>query len=1082
MEDPLPPRPAPNDTEPALLGGPIPLIRSKIQVPRRRPDLLARPRLVNLLHVHLDRRLTLISAPAGYGKTTLLTELAHDIDLPVCWYTLDPFDLDVRVFIEYLIASIARRFPGFGHRTHAFLRGTPDPGSNLYPIVATLVQEIYDSIQEYFVLILDDHHTVENQEQITEFLDLFLTYVDENCRLILASRTLPSLPSLSLLVARRQAAGLSIDELRFTAQEIQALARQNHHLELEREQAEMLAQRTGGWITGLMLTAVQRWQESRQVPLRGRISVDLYDYLSRQVLDQQPPPLREFMLASSVLDELNPDMCAAVLGSDDVTTLIDEVRQRNLFVTEYEGNDRWLRYHDLFREFLHSSLQRQSDVRFRDLTRRAAQAYASCGEWERAVGRYLALHEYEPVVEIIERTGASLYDSGRWDTLAGWIDALPSELRRVRPGFLVYRGKIYAERGDYPPALTLLAGAQSAFREIGDIGREALTVATKGSVLRLLGQYQEAIDHSQQVLALVSGSTRLEQSAMALATKNLGLCHISFGRLAQGRETLQQALLLYEALGDDANVAMVQHDLGLGYERAGDLGEAVVHYQAALQSWKRIGSPGPWANTLNGLGVVFYLQGKYDEALSSLNEALAKVLQAGDLRVQAYTCASLGDVHRDLGAYARAREAYNQALEIARTARNPFIITYAQDALGNVCRLMGDRTQARRHLLRAMEQAQANRSPYETALCHTSLGVLAGGEGDLVAAGRHLDQAVESLEASGFLQELGRARAHRAYIRFQAGQRRPALNDLEATLGITAKLGLDQFLVVEGQLLVPLLRFALKQGVGWDALPHLLERIEAHRALLAARPEPALQADAPPSLRIYGLGQARVDVNGQTVQWPIAQCRDLFHLLLEHPNGLRRERIGEILWPDRPPQKVNGLFRSTLYRLRRALFRDSILLEADSYRFNRSCVYWHDVEAFESLLDRAKQSADPQTSKALLEEAVVLYRGDYLDGIYADWPALERERLRGRFLIALETLAQLHAETSPMRAIELFQRLLAQDRYREATHRQLMLCQYRLGDRAAAIRQYQVCADILREDLGLSPSAETENVYLQIIG
>ncbi len=1061
-----------------------PVIRTKIQVPRLRHDLLPRRRLVDFIHTHLDRKLILISAPAGYGKTSLLSDFAHDTDLPVCWYTLDPFDRDLRSFLEYLIAAIALKFSDFGERSRTYLQNVTDPSRNLYPMVSTLVQEIYDTIPEYFVLVLDDQQTVEEQEQISEFLDLFVTYVDENCHLIIASRTLPTLPNLSLLVARRQAAGLSIDELRFTPHEIQALALQNHGLKLNPEQAEILAQRTGGWVTGLLLTAVPRWEQAQQeIPIQGRINVGLYDYLSRQVLEQQPASLREFLLDSSVLDELSPGLCTEVLEVNQPTALMDQLLTRNLFVIEFEGADYRLRFHDLFRDFLQTSLRRRDETRYRRLTRRAAQVYAARGDWERAVSRYLALQEYEPVAEIIDRTGGKLFEAGRWDTLAGWIDALPETIREKRPYLSVHRGKIHMDRGDHTAAMALFEQAQRAFAAADDKAGIAQMLATKSYVLRFQGRYAEATAHCKQALALANGTTVRERVAMALAQKNLALCQLRLGRLAESQKALQEALNLYQQLDAAYDVGMVYHDLGLGYELKGDLDKAVEHYRSALQYWRELGNPGPWANTLNGLGVVYYLQGKYDEALPILNEALARAQQAGDARVEAFVWASLGDLHRDLKAYQRARQAYLQGLEVAQRAHVGFIITYALDGLGNVFRLQGDPAQARERLLEALEHAHDHESAYELGLCHASLGILTSEEGELGVARQHLDQAVKGFEQGGFARDLARAYLHRAQVAYRAGDRETALSDLERSLALAEELSSDQFLVVDGHSLQPLLRYAASQGVAADLLPHLLDRIRAYQAQWEARPEPVIQEKPQPTLAIYALGQPRVVLDGEGVQWATAQSRDLFFCLLLHSRGLRKEEIGQIFWPDHAPPKLDGIFRSTLYRLRRALFRESIVFTDSVYRFNRESDYWSDAEAFDNLLDQADHSATPEKRITLLEEGLLLYRGTYLEGLYADWCALERERLQGRYLAALEALAGLYVARRDLQpAMELYQRVLAQDPYQEVAHRELMRCYYRLGDRAAAVRQYQICANILLEDLGLSPTQETEALYLQIIG
>jgi two-component SAPR family response regulator len=281
---------------------------------------------------------------------------------------------------------------------------------------------------------------------------------------------------------------------------------------------------------------------------------------------------------------------------------------------------------------------------------------------------------------------------------------------------------------------------------------------------------------------------------------------------------------------------------------------------------------------------------------------------------------------------------------------------------------------------------------------------------------------------------------------------------------------------------MPLLSWTKDKGIDGGTLPRLLERIVAHQARIAERPKQVVEAEPQPNLRIYALGQLRVELDGEGVQWTTTQSRDLFFCLIQQAQGLRKEEVGQIFWPNHTPPKLNSIFRSTLYRLRRTLFRESVIFDEGVYRFNWQSDYWFDAEVFEELLDETEQATASQVEIALLEDALALYQGHYLEDLYGDWCTLERERLRGRYLTGLERLAALYTDRRELQqAIELYNRLLGQDPYREAAHRALMQCYYRLGDRAAAIRQYQACANALRDDLGLSPAPETEAVYLQII-
>jgi ATP/maltotriose-dependent transcriptional regulator MalT/DNA-binding SARP family transcriptional activator len=982
-----------------------------------------------------------------------------------------------------LIGAIGRRFKGFGKRTRALIREVAEPSGHLHPIAVSLVQEIHDRIPEYFVLVLEDHHTVEDQDEISVFLDLFLTYVDENCHVILSSRRLPALPNLSLLVARRQAAGMSIDELRFTPDEVQALAHRNYGLELDADQASVLAEQTAGWITGLLLSAAPGWAQGHgEIALAGRVGVDLYDYLTEQVLDEQPEPLQDFMLASSVLDELSPEACSSVLQVDRSEELINQVRTRNLFITEFEGDVSRIRYHDLFRDFLQSRLKRQSEVRFRHLTKRAAEIYAGQGDWERAVSRYQALQEYESVAEIIDRMAGALYDEGRWTTLADWIDSLPDSLCEAHPDFYVHRANIHAERGEQDQADGLYEKAEALYSSSGDTARVAHIMAARSLLRRYQGQYDEAMEYCRQALAIVGGTTTRDQGAMALAYRNLGLCQLRAGDLAEGQTALSNALDLYEAVDAPYDVGLVYHDLGLSHELVGDLTAAVEHYRAALRRWRRLGNLAPWANTLNGLGVVYYRQADYDRALTTLTEARDKAQRAGDLRVEAYTWASLGDLHRDLGAYELARQVYTQALDVAVTAHVGFIQTYALDALGNVLRLQGNLVSAQCKLREAMRHAEEHSSDYEIALCYTSLGVLAGEEGLLEDARRQLGKSVALFEAGGFERELARAWLHRAHVAFMARDEEAALSDLESTLAVVVPLGLEQFVIVDGQRLTPLLEFGVERGIGGEVLPRILESIRAHRERVASRPEPAIVAVPGPALEIFALGRPLVQMDGEDVQWPLLRSRDLLYCLLQHRNGMTKEQIGTIFWPDHAPERLEMAFRSTLYRLRRVLSREVVVFEDGLYSFERATNYWYDVEEFDGLLDRVIQAPVLGEMPELLSKGLALYRGDYMEGTGLDWVEVERERLRRRYLFAMESLARQYADRRNLQqAIELYERLVLKDPQREAAYRGLMHCYYRLGDRAAAIRYYQACVEVLREELGLSPSPETEDLYMRII-
>ncbi len=198
------------------------IILSRVNVPRRRKDLVARPRLNDLLNEVIDKRLVLVSAPAGYGKTSLLVDFAANCTMPVCWYSIDRLDQNPQRFISYLTAAIQQRFKSFGHRTQAALNGGQGQFDPEYT-TTLLINDLYDHVTEHFVLVLDDYHLVNDSTQIRTFINRFLKDMEENIHIVIISRSLLSIPILPIMVARSEVAGISFAELAFQPDEIQEL-------------------------------------------------------------------------------------------------------------------------------------------------------------------------------------------------------------------------------------------------------------------------------------------------------------------------------------------------------------------------------------------------------------------------------------------------------------------------------------------------------------------------------------------------------------------------------------------------------------------------------------------------------------------------------------------------------------------------------------------------------------------------------------------------------------------------------------------------------------------------------------------
>jgi len=1062
----------------------IPISKTKIVVPSRRRELLSRPRLLESLKALLDNKLLLLSAPAGYGKTSLLIDLAHNIEMPVCWLSLDLLDRDPQRFIAYLIASLAERFPGIGETSRLELNQLKSIEQDAESLLVTLTNEIYDQMEEDFLLILDDYHLLDDVPVISTLLNRFLELVVENCHIILSSRTLPSLDDVTLMVAREQVAGLSHAELAFVPGEVQALYAQNYRQHLSDETAREFIEETGGWITGMVLS---------NLPGMTRVGVDTFVYLGHQVLDQQPDHVRKFLMRTSLPEEFNTEFCEMVLSPlhsepQNWFALMGFILEKNLFVLPLGADGRWLRYHPLFREFLQTRLKEECPHEIQPILERMVNAYEKAGDWEKAYFTCKQLNDPEALAGVIERAGTPMLQTALV-TLEGWINSLSPALIHNRPGLISLRGPVMAMKGNLQESNDLLDQAVSLYRKNGDVAGLTLALTRRANTLRLLGDYNESMKDIEESLQLAGSETTLQPHyAEGLRLKGLNLHRL--GESRQAVEALEHSLSLYTAMKETGSIPTVLMETGMMHGDIGDIDSAKNSYHKALKIWQSEKNYYSQAEILNNLAVLYHQIGEYELASETFEEGLVCARKGRNQRAESLILTGLGDLYAEIEEFDVALQAYNQAELIAHGLGGFFILNYLIIAKGNLAISQRNSENADEILKSARKKMKMSKSAYERGLWALLEGRFYLLKGEPKKASLFLKECNASFIQDGRDLEILWSIVWLAAAYEQAGQRENARAGIREilTLGTNPNHALLMTLHQAGSWLKDLhtdSQIGRQLGDLLEKSQRFAMKLPSIRRTLRRHAQSIQMPSA--SLMIRSLGRAEVSANGRMIamsDWRTQSVRDLFFYFLYMQEAVTKEQIGEALWPEtNDPQALKKRFKNEIYRLRRAAGRDAIVFEEEYYRFNRTLDYEYDVEAFDSYLKRARKAKDTAGRIEWHQKAVDLVHGPYLSDVDGNWAGSERERLELAYVSALEELAHLYLDTNQLeRCLSICQRALDHDRCHEVIYQVEMRVYAALGDRAAIARRYQACRTALAEGLHISPAEETERIYRELTG
>jgi LuxR family maltose regulon positive regulatory protein len=847
---------------------PVPILATKLYIPPPRPKFVSRPRLVDRLNEGLARgcKLTLISASAGFGKTTLVSEWIANCGQPVAWISLDEGDNDPARFITYLVKALQTIQAGIGEGLLAALQ-SPEP-LQIETILTTLLNGI-STIPDNFILVLDDYHAIDSHP-VDQSLAFLIEHQPPQMHLLIATREDPALP-LARLRSRGQLAELRAVDLRFTPAEAAEFLNQMMTLNLSAEDITALDKRTEGWIAGLQLAALSMQGQQDTASFIQSFTGShhfVLDYLVEEVLQQQPESIQTFLLRSSILDRMCGTLCDAVLLDPSIPgqATLEHLERANLFIVPQDNERRWYRYHHLFGDLLRKRLgQSLTPAGIAELHIHASQWYENNDLMLEAFRHAAAANDIERAVRLMESKEMPLHLRGAAKMILSWLESLPKTVLDAKPALwwmqaamLLIIGQLIGveeklQATEAALALAALPGATLDETTRDLIGRIA---AARANVAQAQAQTETILIQSRRALEYLHPDNLSDRS---MATRSLGFAYYLQEDLAAAGRAYAEAYSLAQAAGDIVDSLLASIRLGQVQEERGQLRLAAETYLQVLPLIDEY-SPHNAPVAYLGLARIYYEWNTLDAA-EQYGEKSLQLAQQYDqvidrLVISEMFLASLKLARGDV------TDATDKLLQAEQTSR-----------LKNYTYRLPDiaYTRAGIHLFQGNVEEAASLAQQNVMPLMQARILIA--QGDPAKALELVELQRQQAEAKSLPQRLLQVLAVQSVVLFAHGDKDKAVQVLAEALALAEPGGYIRIFLDEGALMAQLLLEAASRGIKPDYVARLLAAFDAGKRKSEEKP------DLPPH---------------QTLIEPLSQ-REL-EILKLIAQGLSNREIGERLF------------------------------------------------------------------------------------------------------------------------------------------------------------------------------------------
>jgi LuxR family maltose regulon positive regulatory protein len=640
------------------------LLATKLHRPSLPVKRVQRPSLIQRLNegLELNRQVTLVSAPAGFGKTTCVSEWVDTLDnWPVTWLSLGPSDDDPGRFFAYFIAALQKVDADLGREIEGVLRSGQLPPAEI--INTTLINDILE-LEGRFLLVLDDFHVIQDRF-IFQVLENLITNLPQSLHLALVTREDPPLP-LAQLRAHNRLTEIRARDLRFTRRDVDCFLNETMGLSLSEADLAILEDKTEGWIVGLQLAGLSVQGLENPSGFIASLSGEhrfILSYLTEQVLSQQPEEVQQFLLQTSILDKLNGDLCNAITGRSDARTLLESLYNANLFLIPLDDEGQWYRYHHLFADLLRNLQRALEGDKITELHRRASHWYTQAGMASEAIEHALAAEDYEVTVVLLENHALGMIMQGYAKTVNGWARALPDEWASQSPRTNLAFAWMYVLRGAYAQASQYLEQLQST---LADFHEKDASIRAEWLVLQALMLYMQGDMSECMKLA-----TRALELAPERNHRVRSLVYFAQASVYQFREEYSQAIETYR--------------------KSIQLGRATENLVAEMMSTA-------------GLAGMVSEHGQLHLAFEIASQAVDRIERSGMLPpISAVVYASLGDTYYQWYQIEEARRYLLRALRLSILGGSNTVTIFCRVLLSRLFQSEGDLETAAREIQKAAD-------------------------------------------------------------------------------------------------------------------------------------------------------------------------------------------------------------------------------------------------------------------------------------------------------------------------------------------------------------------------------------------